>query len=70
MRDDRWVIQDLTGKGKRLRLVPVPGRVKDRLDFWTGGGEHYRGGDISGGGTKRHLRWSQPNLHRTGIVRA
>ncbi len=35
MRDDRWVIPDLVGKGKRLRLVPVPGWVKDRLDLWT-----------------------------------
>jgi integrase len=36
MRDeDRWVIPDLVGKRKKLRLVPVPGWVKDRLDLWT-----------------------------------
>ncbi|MGA7931504.1 MAG: hypothetical protein WCA20_36600 [Candidatus Sulfotelmatobacter sp.] len=35
MRDDRWVIPDHVGKRKKLRLVPVPGWVKDRLDLWT-----------------------------------
>jgi integrase len=35
MRDDRWVIPDLVGKRKKLRLVPVPAWVKDRLDLWT-----------------------------------
>ena len=35
MRDDRWTIPDLVGKRKKLRLVPVPGWVKDRLDLWT-----------------------------------
>ena len=35
MRDGRWVIPDLVGKRKRVRTVPVPGWVKDRLDLWT-----------------------------------
>jgi integrase len=35
MREDRWVIPHLVGKGKRVRLVPVPAWVKDRLDLWT-----------------------------------
>jgi hypothetical protein len=35
MRDSRCVIPDLRGKGKRLRLVPAPGWVKERIDFWT-----------------------------------
>jgi hypothetical protein len=35
MRDDRWVIPDLVGKRKKLRLMPVPEWVKDRLDLWT-----------------------------------
>ncbi len=39
MRDDRWVIPDLVGKRKKLRLVPVPGWVKDRLDLWTQAGK-------------------------------
>jgi len=35
MRDERWVIPDLLGKRNKLRLVPVPSWVKDRLDLWT-----------------------------------
>jgi len=35
MREDRWVIAELVGKGRRVRLVLVPGWVKDRLDLWT-----------------------------------
>jgi hypothetical protein len=35
MRDDRWVIPDLVGKRKKVRLVPVPGWVKDRPDLWS-----------------------------------
>jgi integrase len=35
MREDRWVIPDLVGKGNRVRMVPVPSWVKERLDFWT-----------------------------------
>jgi integrase/recombinase XerD len=38
MRDGRWVIPNLSGKGKRVRLVPVPGWVKERLDLWTTAG--------------------------------
>ena len=34
MRDGRWVIPDLVGKRKRVRTVPVPDWVKDRLDHW------------------------------------
>jgi len=39
LRDDRWVIPHLVGKGKRVRLVPVPPWVKERLDLWTTMGE-------------------------------
>jgi site-specific recombinase XerD len=34
MREDRWVIPDLVGKGNRVRMVPVPAWVKERLDLW------------------------------------
>jgi integrase len=34
MRDARWVILDLEGKGSRLRTVPVPAWVKHILDEW------------------------------------
>src|SRR5262249_39709736 len=33
-REGRWVILDLRGKGGRLRTVPVPAGVKERLDVW------------------------------------
>ena len=35
MRDARWVLVDLLGKGKRLRTVPVPAWTKVLLDAWT-----------------------------------
>jgi site-specific recombinase XerD len=34
-RDGRWVIVDLTGKGNRVRSVPIPSWVKVALDEWT-----------------------------------
>ena len=35
LREERWVIPELVGKGRRVRLVPVPAWVKERLDRWT-----------------------------------
>jgi integrase len=34
MREGRWVIVDLIGKGRRLRTVPVPPWSKQLLDAW------------------------------------
>jgi integrase len=34
-RESRWVIPNLLGKGKRVRLVTVPAGVKARIDLWT-----------------------------------
>jgi integrase len=34
MREGRWVIVDLIGKGRRLRTVPVPSWSKQLLDVW------------------------------------
>jgi integrase len=34
MRDGRWVIPDLSGKGSRLRTVPVPAWARAILDRW------------------------------------
>jgi integrase len=34
LRDSRWVVPDLVGKGNRLRTVPVPAWVKVILDEW------------------------------------
>ena len=39
MRDARWVIPDLAGKGGRLRTVPVPAWVKRIVDEWLKAGE-------------------------------
>jgi integrase/recombinase XerD len=33
-REARWVLPDLSGKGGRVRTVPVPGFVKARVDGW------------------------------------
>src|SRR5260370_10522412 len=33
-REDRWVIVNLVGKGKRLRTVPIPSWTKDLLNAW------------------------------------
>jgi integrase len=34
LREGRWVVLDLTGKGRRIRTVPVPHWVKQLLDRW------------------------------------
>jgi integrase len=36
MRDARWVIVDLIGKGGRVRTVPMPSWTKSAIDSWTG----------------------------------
>jgi site-specific recombinase XerC len=35
VREERWVIADLIGKGKHIRTVPVPGWAKRAVDAWT-----------------------------------
>ncbi len=39
LRDERWVLLDIQGKGRRLRTVPVPLWVKRILDRWMEEGE-------------------------------
>jgi site-specific recombinase XerC len=34
-RENRWVLVDITGKGKRVRSVAVPASVKATIDAWT-----------------------------------
>lgn len=34
-RDGRWVIVDITGKGNRIRTIPIPSWVKVAIDEWT-----------------------------------
>jgi integrase len=33
-REEHWVVADLTGKGGRVRTVPVPAWVKLAVDNW------------------------------------
>jgi len=35
LRDARWVIVDLVGKGGRVRSVPMPSWTKSAIDSWT-----------------------------------
>ena len=35
LRDARWVIVDLIGKGGRVRTVPMPSWTKQAIDAWT-----------------------------------
>jgi site-specific recombinase XerD len=35
LREERWVIADLIGKGKHIRTVPVPVWAKNAVDEWT-----------------------------------
>ena len=37
LRDARWVIVDLIGKGARVRTVPMPGWTKHAVDAWMAG---------------------------------
>jgi integrase len=39
LRDDRWVLLDIEGKGRRRRTVPVPLWVKQLLDRWLAASE-------------------------------
>jgi integrase len=34
-REDHWVIADLVGKGRHVRTLPIPARVKTAVDEWT-----------------------------------
>jgi site-specific recombinase XerD len=37
LRDARWVIVDLIGKGRRVRTVPMPSWTKHAIDSWMAG---------------------------------
>jgi len=51
MREARWVIVDLVGKGNRVRTVPIPSWVKVALDAWREGLAPVNG--IQGGQERR-----------------
>jgi integrase len=39
LRDARWVIVDLVGKGGRVRTVPMPSWTKSAIDSWLAAAE-------------------------------
>ncbi len=80
MREDRWVIPELVGKGDRVRLVPVPAWVKERLDLWTVAAEITKekifravgkNGKVSGASLSTTAVWKivLHYAHRAGIER-
>jgi integrase len=67
MREGRWVLADLRGKGGRIRTVAVPSWVKQGIDAWTSaagiaGGKLLRplsnGGNLIGDELKDWAIWS------------
>jgi site-specific recombinase XerD len=80
MREDRWVIPELVGKGDRVRLVPIPAWVKERLDLWTVAAEITKekmfravgkNGKVSGASLSTTAVWKivLHYAHRAGIER-
>jgi integrase len=55
-RDGRWVVVDMTGKGNRVRTVPIPSWVKLAIDEWTN----------SAGITSGHVFQS---IHKGGYIK-
>jgi hypothetical protein len=65
-RQDHWAIVDLTGKGRRVRTVPLPQWVKQALDRWVTAagikeGKIFRAvtktGKVWGKGLSQNLVW-------------
>lgn len=77
-REDHWAIVDLTGKGRHIRTVPVPGWVKVAVDEWTQAaviteGRVFRAmnrfGSAQGDGIAEKVVWHvvKANAKRAGI---
>ena len=67
LREERWVLADLIGKGRHMRTIPVPGWVKLAVDVWTDAAELQNGslfraigktGRIQGSGFTAKVIWS------------
>ena len=65
-REGRWVLVDLVGKGRRVRTVPVPAWVKQRVDEWLAAAQITagrifkainKGGNIWGQGSRENVVW-------------
>ena len=80
MREARWVLLDLEGKGKRVRSVPVPAWVKQAIDEWLSAagiteGRIFRavkkGGVVWGEGLSPEAIWQvvESAARELGIVR-
>ena len=80
MRDARWVLVDLLGKGKRVRMVPVPAWVKRGIDEWLiaaaiSEGKMFRavqkGDEVWGGGLTPEAIWGvvETSARAMGIER-
>jgi site-specific recombinase XerD len=66
MRDGRWIIANLVGKGGRIRTVPMPSWCKDLVDTWlrrsgVSDGRIFRrilkGGIVKGTGVTANVVW-------------
>jgi integrase len=57
LREGRWVIADLRGKGGHIRTTPVPAWVKQSVDSWSGAG-------INAGPLLRSINKGRQNLRR------
>jgi integrase len=67
LREGRWVIVDLIGKGRRLRSVAIPGWIKQGINEWTEAAEIsegrllravHKGGRVHGAGLSDWAVWS------------
>jgi site-specific recombinase XerD len=67
LREDRWVLADLIGKGRHMRTIPVPGWVKSVIDAWTHAAKLRNGnlfraigktGKVQGAGFTAKVIWS------------
>lgn len=65
-REDRWVLANLRGKGKRVRTLPCPGVVKNAWDEWVDAADLERGrviravsraGTVWGNGVQEDTIW-------------
>jgi site-specific recombinase XerD len=79
LREEHWIIADLIGKGRHIRMVPMPSWVKNAIDEWTAKAEIAEGnvfrrvnrqGAIWGDGITPKAIWHivKAAAQRAGIV--
>jgi site-specific recombinase XerD len=57
-REGHWTIVDLKGKAGHTRTIPMPGWLKNVVDQWIPGSEHYIGQVVSSG-TQDGENWGE-----------